>query len=149
MERSRKSSRSRPREGNMQRPRPLRADRLRQMEPPFAWIPFAFLRDGYLAALSGPATLLYLFLCLVADAYGVSFYGQKRLEDLLDFSEQVLEAARRELCQRDLVAFDGRTYQVLSLPGENREETADARPQDSAQGWVHISHVLGHLRTER
>jgi len=149
MERFRQSSRDRPSEGNLQRPGPLRADRLRRMEPPFAWIPFAFLRDGYLAAISGPATLLYLFLCLVADAYGVSFYGHKRLEELLDLTEHTLEEARRELCQRDLLAFNGRTYQVLSLPGETRQQTAAGRPQDRAQGWVHISQVLGPPRTER
>ena len=140
MEHSRKLSTGRD-QGNMQRPKPLRADRLRQMEPPFAWIPFAFLRDGYLAALSGPAKLLYLFLCLVADAHGVSFYGRKRLEELLDLGDERLEEALRELCQQDLVAFNGRIYQVLSLPAETRQWAEPHRPA-SPKGVYHISQIL-------
>jgi len=100
----------------MGRPAPLRRDRLRRIERPFSWIPFRILTSGLLAQLSRPAKLLYFFLCLVADQDGVSFYGEQRLEDLLGLSGLELGRARYELCEWDLLAFDGRVYQLLSFP---------------------------------
>jgi hypothetical protein len=62
------------------------------------------------------AKLLYFFLCLVADDKGISYYGDRRLTSVLKLPEPALALARAELRQRDLLAFDGRTYQLLSLP---------------------------------
>jgi hypothetical protein len=101
------------------RPRPLRGDRLRTLERPFGWIPFRILTSGRLEQLGRGAKLLYFFLCLVADRDGVSFYGDVRLGRLLGLSWLELEAAREELCRHDLLAFDGRVYQLLSLPHES------------------------------
>ena len=98
------------------RPRPLRPDRLRALERPFGWIPFRILTSGRLQRLGREAKLLYFFLCLVADGYGISFYGNVRLCRLLGLSTPELERGREELCRGDLLAFDGRVYQLLSLP---------------------------------
>jgi hypothetical protein len=65
----------------MQRPTPLRTDRIRTVEPPFGWIPFRILTSGLLAQLSLQAKLLYFFLCLVADEQGMSYYGERRLKE--------------------------------------------------------------------
>ena len=100
----------------MKRPKPLRPDRKRTMEKPFGWVPFRILTSGLLTELTPSGKLLYFFLCLVADRYGVSFYGQKRLIGLLGLPEGEFARARTELCRFDLLAFDGRVYQVLSLP---------------------------------
>lgn len=132
----------------MQRPNPLKPDRIRVMEPPFGWIPFAILREGYWVELSGPAKLLYLFLCLVADVQGISFYGQQRLSGLLDLSAAEIRQARTELCQRDLVAFDGRVYQVLALP-ERNSRTTGLRQEETSQGLSHIADILSNLRGGR
>jgi len=98
------------------RRQPLRPDRLRPLERPFGWIPFRFLKSGWLPRLSRDAKLLYFFLCLVADGRGISFYGDVRIEQLLALSVGELAGARDELTALDLVAFDGCVYQVLSLP---------------------------------
>ncbi len=100
----------------MQRPAPLRTDRIRTLERPFGWIPFRILASGLLPKLCPPTKLLYFFLCLVADEQGMSYYGAGRLSTLLGLSESDLARAREELVQRDLLAFDGRLYQLLSLP---------------------------------
>ncbi len=100
----------------MRRPKPLRPDRIRTVERPFGWIPFRILTSGILAQLSPMAKLLYFFLCLVADEKGISYYGDRRLTSVLKLPEPALALARAELCRRDLLAFDGRTYQLLSLP---------------------------------
>jgi len=128
----------------MQRPNPLKPDRIRIMAPPFGWIPFAFLREGYFTELTSAAKLLYLFLCLVADTQGISFYGQQRLAGLLDLGESELREARRELCRRDLVAFNGRVYQVLSLP-ERDTMAAPSGRKETSEGLVHIGDILSNL----
>lgn len=100
------------------RPRPLRPDRLRSLERPFGWIPFRLLSSGWLPRLGNEAKLLYFFLCLVADGMGISFYGDARVCRLLGLSGAELGVAREDLCRHDLLAFDGRVYQLLSLPRE-------------------------------
>lgn len=97
----------------------LRPDRLRQMERPFGWVPFRLLSSGLLTAMSRPAQQMYFFLCLVADAQGMSCYGDHRLGLLLKLGESELLLARSELLRRDLVAYDGSAYQLLSWPGQD------------------------------
>ena len=94
----------------------LRPDRLRTIERPFAWIPFRLLKDGFFADLTDRAKLMYLFLCLVADRQGTSFYGDARIQTYFQLNPTEIELAREELIQRDMIAYDGRLYQVLSLP---------------------------------
>lgn len=100
----------------MNRPRLLRPDRLRTLERPFGWIPFRLLTSGWLQSLGREAKLLYFFLCLAADTQGISFYGEARLCPLLGLTASELGEARKELCGHDMLAFDGRVYQLLSLP---------------------------------
>ena len=100
----------------MNRPRLLRPDRLRTLERPFGWIPFRLLTSGWLPCLGRETKLLYFFLCLVADGRGISFYGDARMCRLLGLTASELGGARKELCGHDMLAFDGRVYQLLSLP---------------------------------
>lgn len=97
-------------------PLPLKTERIRRLEPPFGWIPFALVRSGFLGELASSSQQLYFFLCLVADRQGMSYYGDRRLGELLHLSPTTLRTARAELIQLDLIAYDGRLYQVLSLP---------------------------------
>lgn len=137
----------------MYRPRPLRPDRLRSLERPFSWIPFRLLSSGLLGELSRPAKLLYFFLCLVADRQGMSYYGERRVHALLGLSAQELELARAELLDLDLLAFDGRIYQLLSLPASPPVQPAAstsgsrrAPEQDSPeQGAQQLSAILQRL----
>lgn len=100
----------------MRRPTPLRPERIRTLEKPFGWIAFRVLSTGLLERLRPAAMLLYFFLSLVADENGMSFYGERRLASILKLSKAAIASARAELCNIDLLAFDGRLYQVLSLP---------------------------------
>jgi hypothetical protein len=94
----------------------LRPERIRTLEKPFAWLPFRFLTDGHLAAISDRAKLMYLLLCLAADRYGLSFWGDKRIQSYFQLDSSELQLAKRELIEQDLIAYDGHLYQVLSLP---------------------------------
>jgi len=101
--------------------KPLVPGRLRTIQGSFATIEHRFLRDGFWNTLSHHELLLYFFLVLVADRHGLSFYGYDKLCSLLQMSLDDYLEARNQLIQKDLIAFDGRIFQVLSLPD---------RPQD-------------------
>jgi hypothetical protein len=94
----------------------LVAGRLRR--PPttgWSWIDRRFLRE-HGDYLSREAMLLYLFLAAVADRHGLSFYSDHTLTIRLRLTQPVLEQAREELLNRDLIALQLPLVQVLSLP---------------------------------
>jgi len=94
----------------------LAPERIRQIEGSFGFIPHRFLIDGFLAALSQHELLLYLFLVLAADRYGLSFYSCNSICSLLGLTVDQYLKARDGLIEKDLIAFDGTIFQVLSLP---------------------------------
>lgn len=102
------------------------ADRVRRIDGGFSFVPHRFLREGFLASLSRDELLLYFLLVLAADCNGVSFYRCDSLCTLLAMDIDVYTAARNRLIARDLIAFDGRRFQVLSLP--QRPVTETSRP---------------------
>jgi len=91
-------------------------DRIRKITGSFAFIEHRFLRDGFWDALSHYQLLLYLFLVLVADRNGLSYYSYDKICTLLKVSVDDYIAARDALIDKDLIAFDGSLFQVLSLP---------------------------------
>lgn len=96
---------------------PLRPDRVRRIGGDgFAFIPHRFLRDGFLSSLRRDELALYLFLVLAGNRDGVSFYRYDAICSVLRCTLDDYIAARDALIDRDLVAFDGTRYQVLSLP---------------------------------
>ena len=94
----------------------LNPDRIRQIRGGFSYIPHRFLTDGFLKTLSQQQLLLYVFLILAADRYGLSFYSYDRICSLLHLRVEQYIAARDELIEKDLIGFDGTLFQVLSLP---------------------------------
>jgi hypothetical protein len=90
--------------------------RVREINGSFAFIEHRFLQDGFLAVLSSNELLLYLFLVLAADRHGLSFYSFDRICAALQMSTDDYIEARDALIDKDLIAFDGRLFQVLSLP---------------------------------
>lgn len=94
----------------------LNADRLRHIEGGFSFIPHRFISDGFLSSLSQKELLLYLFLCLVSDRNGLSYYSYDAICALLQFSLDEYLEARDGLIKKDLIAFDGTLFQVLDLP---------------------------------
>ena len=61
----------------------LVANRVRRIDGGFGFIPHRFLTNGFLKTLSQRELMLYLFLVLVADRQGLSFYGYDRTCALL------------------------------------------------------------------
>ena len=94
----------------------IASDRIRRIDGGFSFIPHRFLTDGFLKTLSQQQLLLYIFLVLAADRYGLSFYSYDRICSLLHLTLEQYIAARDALIEKDLICFDGTLFQVLSLP---------------------------------
>jgi len=95
---------------------PLCPKRVRKITGSFAFIEHRFLRDGFWRSLTHHELLLYVFLVLVADRAGLSYYSFDKICTLLGISTDQYILARNGLIQKDLIAFDGHLFQVLSLP---------------------------------
>jgi hypothetical protein len=98
---------------------PILPERLRRIDgQSFAFLPHRFLRDGFLCSLTPDEQRLYLFLVLAADRSGVSFYHYDRICSILEMVVNDYVNARDGLLAKDLIAFDGSRFQVLSLPSK-------------------------------
>lgn len=95
---------------------PLCPERVRKITGSFAFIEHRFIRDGFWSSLSQHELLLYVFLVLVADRNGLSYYSFDKICALLQLSLDDYLLARNALIKQDLIALDGHLFQVLSLP---------------------------------
>jgi hypothetical protein len=102
----------------------------------WSWVDRRFLRE-HGDYLSREAVLLYLFLATVADRHGLSFYSDHTLTSRLRLSQPVLEQAREELLDRDLIAHQLPLIQVLSLPSRR----VSRRPEPG-QGLMLLGEVF-------
>jgi len=98
-------------------------DRVRKIAGSFAFIEHRFLREGFFYRLTHQELLLYLFLVLASDRSGLSFYSYDKISTLLRIGVDEFILARDGLIEKDLLAFDGRTFQVLSLPPHGPKPT--------------------------
>jgi hypothetical protein len=115
----------------------LVAQRLRR--PPatgWSWVDRRFLRE-HGDYLSREAVLLYFFLAAVANRHGLSFYSDATLTCRLRLTQPVLEQARQELLDRDLIAHQLPLVQVLSLP-----TPGVSRRPEPGQGLMLLGDVL-------
>lgn len=93
-------------------------ERLRHVPRQFSWIDQRLVRNRHIQGPTPRALALYLFLCTVADAQGLSYYSDASAGALLACSGIELRAARAELVAAGLIAYQSPLYQVLSLePG--------------------------------
>jgi hypothetical protein len=91
-------------------------EKTRKIRGSFATIEHRFLRDGYFGSLTHQELLLYFFLVLVSDRYGLSYYAFDKICSYLQMPVEDYLEARNGLIGKDLIAFDGTLFQVLSLP---------------------------------
>jgi len=94
----------------------INPERVRRIKGGFSYIPHRFITDGFLTSLTQKEFLLYLFLVLVSDRYGLSFYSYDAICSLLQLTLDQYILSRDGLMEKDLIAFDGTLFQVLDLP---------------------------------
>jgi len=123
----------------------LNPNRLRRIDAGFSFIPHRFLTDGFVASLSQKEILLYLFLVLVSDRHGLSFYSYDSICSLLELSADEYIEAREGLMEKELIAFDGTIFQVLDLPSQPIKSST-AKPALASGRQEHPSHIACLIR---
>jgi hypothetical protein len=111
--------------------RVLCAQRLRRVPAQFSWVDQRLVHEGYIERCDVAALALYLFLVTVADAQGLSYYGEATLARRLHLGPEALAAARQRLIDVQLIAYRAPVYQVLALPGVQIAPTAAAMAMTS------------------
>ena len=135
---------------------PILPQRLRSIGgQSFAFLPHRFLREGFFASLAPDELRLYVLLVLAADRNGLSFYHYDSICSLLEITLETYIRARNALIEKDLIAFDGTRFQVLSLPDTPRfnnpaplSSGEDRSDHDSATIRTLIRESLGVRRRE-
>lgn len=95
--------------------RVLCEQRLRHIPAQFSWIDQRLVFEGHLGRLDAHAAALYLFLLTVADALGLSYWGDARVARLLGITPVTLARAREDLVRAGLIVYERPLYQVLAL----------------------------------
>lgn len=109
-------------------------ERLRRLPAQFSWVDQRLVRDRHLDQVDTDAAALYLFLITVADARGLSWYGDTSTARRLSIDKADLRRARGDLVRAGLLAYVGGLYQVLALddplppPPTPRHEEAVSEP---------------------
>ena len=93
----------------------LCAARLRRIPAQFSWVDPRLVFDGHLGRLDTHAAALYLLLVTVADARGLSYWGDARVTQLLHTTRSRLARSRVQLIDAGLLAYESPLYQVLAL----------------------------------
>lgn len=101
----------------------LAPERVRKITGSFAFIEHRFLQEGFWLNLDKDELLLYFFLVLAGDRHGISFYGYDKICSTLAITVDDYILARDSLINKDLLAFDGTFFQVLSLPGQPHQNS--------------------------
>lgn len=126
----------------------LRPERLRQVPEQFSWIDQALVQRHFIDRCDTRAAALYLFLVTVADAQGLSYYGTATIAGRLHLSADELGAARTQLMELDLLAYQAPLYQVLSLtngpmvPRAPRPPAASTRARQTSATPLSLAQLL-------
>lgn len=123
----------------MPRKRVLRPDRLRRVPPQFSWIDQRLVREGHIERCDVPALALYLVLVIVADAQGLSYYGEASLGRLLSMPPARVLQARADLMRLDLIAYEAPIYQVLGLDAPPPTRVPDVHGLEYRLAQLHAS----------
>ncbi len=94
----------------------LNIRRIRRIKGGFSFIPHRFLNDRFFATLNHTELLLYFFLVLVSDRFGMSFYGDESIMRQVGLGVDELHQSRGLLIEKDLIVFEPPFVQVLDLP---------------------------------
>ena len=129
----------------------LRPERLRQVPEQFSWVDQALVQRHLIDRCDVRAAALYLFLITVADAQGLSYYGEPTLARRLHLSPEELIAARQQLIDLELVAYQTPLYQVLAISGTVPRTTTPAPEPESrsSNGPARLAQILDQMGRRR
>ena len=115
------------------------------MPPQFSWIDHRLVRENRLRGCGAEALALYLFLATVADAEGLSYYGEAAIGRHLGFKADQVRSARARLVREGLIAYDAPFYQVLGLDAPAQAEPCGRRSSERQDRPLSLSEMLADL----
>jgi hypothetical protein len=118
-------------------------ERLREVPEQFSWLDHRLVSDHHIDACSHQAAALYLFLVIVGDSKGLSYYSDASLMRRLGMAEPLLDGARRELISTGLICFKKPLYQVLSL------DTRQQKRELSRGGPMSLGEIMARIQEAR
>ena len=96
----------------------------------YSIIDHQILHGRYLHRLSHESIVLYLFLVVVGDRQGRSFYSDRSITEILRLSGPKLHHAREELIWEGLVSYKRPYWEVKNIP-QRRDHGRDPKTDDS------------------
>jgi len=120
---------------------PIDPARIRAIPPRFSWLDQRLVTEGRLQSCPRGAQALYLFLAVVSDARGLSYYSDGSVRRHLGMEQDELAASRRALIEAALVLFERPLYQLLSLDPFKREVSARAQRVLSIGELIHLPQI--------
>lgn len=80
------------------------------------------LHGGYLSRLGHKSLVLYLFLVVVGDSAGKSYYSTTTVSKILRISVEEVSFARSELIREHLIEYRQPNWRVLTLTYTRKSE---------------------------
>jgi len=118
-------------------------ERVRKIPPHFSWLDHRIVRDGYISDCDSEALALYLFLVTVGDRNGTSYYSERRICELLNWTANQLSQSRQNLEKTGSIAYEKPYYQVLALESAPLERKEPARKNQPVAISSLLSNLLG------
>jgi len=112
---------------------PLNTQRLRKVPSQFSWVDQRLVREHRISDCTVAGAALYLFLITVADAQGLSYFGDVSIARYLGMQAADVAVARDNLISADLIAYKKPLYQVLSLDVTVQKRCAISSPLSLGQ----------------
>jgi hypothetical protein len=110
------------------------------------------LHGGYLQRLSHAALALYLFLVVVGDRGGRSFYSEASVMEILRLSQEALASARLQLIAEGLIEYRRPYWWVKTLCPESgpkrqppQAAIAEVSPTDRETSRRHLAAIIEML----
>lgn len=123
--------------------RPIRPERLRRVPDGFNWVDHRLVSQHFITRCDHSALALYLFLVIVSDVQGLSYYSDAAIGRRLKMDLLLLAAARQQLVGAELIAYQKPLYQVLALEAVPAPVRA-ASPERSGREQS-VGEILGRL----
>ena len=94
----------------------------------YSIIDHQMLHGGYLNRLSHESMVLYLFLVVVGDLEGRSYYSDRSISEILRLDCSALDLLRKELMSEGLIGYRKPYWQVKNIPqgrSDGRDDKAN------------------------
>jgi DNA-binding transcriptional MocR family regulator len=108
------------------------------------------LHGGYLNRLSHESMALYLFLVVVGDRQGQSFYSERLVMEILRLSSRQISRAREELISEGLISYRRPYWQVKNISqGRSNAGARDDKANDTVSSGRAETELLSDTGPDR